>query len=160
MVRTDGTVKWSVKKAFVFQHFLIIPPAAGKPARHDFPLTYDKSTEATTPHGPATWLASCVLAVARRFECSEVARTAYGACASDRRSVGAWTERAPNLRGREGVNTHPTYLQTNKQIPKPSYCRTKRWRGTRRTYHPIGTAFHRSYHTWWNSRSVALQPTV
>jgi hypothetical protein len=42
--------------------------------------------------------------VAMRFECSEVARTAYGACASDRRSVGAWTERAPNLRGREGVN--------------------------------------------------------
>ena len=67
-------------------------------------LSVDKSIEATTPHGPATWLASCVLGVARRFECSEVARTAYGACASDRRSVGAWTERAPNLRGREGVN--------------------------------------------------------
>jgi hypothetical protein len=46
------------------------------------------------------------LGVARRFECSEVARTAYGACASDRRSVGAWTERAPNLRGREGVKRH------------------------------------------------------
>ena len=65
-------------------------------------LSVDKSIEATTPHGPASWLSSCVLAVARRFECSEVARTAYGACASDRRSVGAWTERAPNLRGREG----------------------------------------------------------
>ena len=68
-------------------------------------LSVDKSIEATTPHGPATWLASCVLAVARRFECSEVARTAYGACASDRRSVGAWTERAPNHRGREGVKS-------------------------------------------------------
>ena len=67
-------------------------------------LSVDKSIEATTPHGPATWLASCVLAVARRFECSEVARTGYGARASDRRSVGAWTERAPNLRGTEGVN--------------------------------------------------------
>ena len=66
-------------------------------------LSVDKSIEATTPHGPATWLASCVLGVARRFECSEVARTAYGACASDGRSVGAPTERAPNLRGREGV---------------------------------------------------------
>ena len=66
-------------------------------------LSVDKSIEATTPHGPATWLASCVLGVARRFECSEVARTAYGACASDGRSVGAWTERAPNLRGGEGV---------------------------------------------------------
>ena len=65
-------------------------------------LSVGKSIEATTPHGPATWLASCVLAVARRFECSEVAQTGYGACASDRRSVGAWTERAPNLRGREG----------------------------------------------------------
>ena len=67
-------------------------------------LSVDKTNEATTPHGPATWLESCVLGVARRFECSEVARTAYGACASDGRSVGAWTERAPNLRGREGVN--------------------------------------------------------
>jgi hypothetical protein len=66
-------------------------------------LSVDKSIEATTPHGLATWLASCVLGVARRLECSEVARTAYGACASDGRSVGAWTERALNLRGREGV---------------------------------------------------------
>ena len=74
-------------------------------------LSVDKSTEATTPHGPATWLASCVLGVARRFECSEVARTAYGACASDRRSVGAWTERAPNLRGREGVNLYRITLR-------------------------------------------------
>ena len=41
--------------------------------------------------------------VARKFECSEVARTACRACGSDGRSVGAWTERAPNLRGREGV---------------------------------------------------------
>ena len=56
------------------------------------------------PHGPATWLGACVLGVARRFECSELARTAYGACASDGRSAGAWTERAPILRGREGVN--------------------------------------------------------
>ena len=30
--------------------------------------------------------------------------TRYGPCASDRRSLGAWTERAPNLHGREGVN--------------------------------------------------------
>ena len=52
-------------------------------------LSVDKSIEATTPHGPATWLASCVLGVARSFECSEVARTADGACTSDRRSVGA-----------------------------------------------------------------------
>ena len=48
-------------------------------------LSVDKSIEATTPHGPATWLASCVLGVARRFECSEVARTAYGACAKKSR---------------------------------------------------------------------------
>ena len=31
-------------------------------------------------------------------------------CRSDRRSVGAWTERAPNLRGREGVNVGQLYL--------------------------------------------------
>ena len=45
------------------------------------------------------------MGVERRFECSDVARTAYGACASDGRSADAWTERAPILRGREGVNT-------------------------------------------------------
>ena len=66
-------------------------------------LSVDRSIEATTPHGPATWLGACVLGVARRFECSELARTAYGACASDGRSADAWTERAPNLRGTEGV---------------------------------------------------------
>ena len=66
-------------------------------------LSVDKSIEATTPHGPATWLGACVLGVARRFECSELARTAYGACASDGRSADAWTERAPILRGTEGV---------------------------------------------------------
>ena len=66
-------------------------------------LSVDKSIEATTPHGPATWLASCVLGVARRFEYSEVMRTAYRACTSDGRPVGARTERAPNLRGTEGV---------------------------------------------------------
>ena len=66
-------------------------------------LSVDRSIEATTPHGPATWLGACVLGVAGRFECSELARTAYGACASDGRSAGAWTERAPILRGREGV---------------------------------------------------------
>ena len=84
-------------------------------------LSVDKSIEATTPHGPATWLACCVLGVARRFECSEVARTAYEACASDRRSVGAWTERAPNLRGREGVKavvslTVAVSTQTSKHV--------------------------------------------
>ena len=41
----------------------------------------------------------------RRCECSDVARMAYGACASDGRSADAWTERAPILRGREGVLT-------------------------------------------------------
>ena len=46
------------------------------------------------------------MGVAKRFECSEVARTAYGAGASDGRSVGAWTERALNLRGRERVNAN------------------------------------------------------
>ena len=67
-------------------------------------LSVDKSIEATTPHGPATWLGACVVGVERRCECSELARTAYGACASDGRSADAWTERAPILRGREGVN--------------------------------------------------------
>ena len=66
-------------------------------------LCVDKSIEATTPHGPATRLATCVLGVARRYEWSEVARTACGASASDGRSADAWTERAPILRGREGV---------------------------------------------------------
>ena len=44
------------------------------------------------------------MGVERRCECSELARTAYGACASDGRSADAWTERAPILRGGEGVN--------------------------------------------------------
>ena len=35
---------------------------------------------------------------------------AYGACASDGRSVGAWTERAPNLRGTERVKAYPGKL--------------------------------------------------
>ena len=39
----------------------------------------------------------------RRYERSNVARMAYGACASDGRSADAWTERAPILRGTEGV---------------------------------------------------------
>ena len=47
------------------------------------------------------------MGVERRCECSELARTAYGACASDGRSADAWTERAPILRGREGVNPFP-----------------------------------------------------
>ena len=42
----------------------------------------------------------------RRCECSDVARMAYGACASDGRSADAWTERAPILRGTEGVKIH------------------------------------------------------
>jgi hypothetical protein len=54
-----------------------------------------------------------------RFECSEVARTAYGACGSDRRPIGAWTERAPNLRGTEGVlkrtNENVLGLSRNKE---------------------------------------------
>jgi hypothetical protein len=54
--------------------------------------------------------------VARRFECSEVARTAYGACTSDRRSVGAWTERAPNLRGREGVKSTACSLSESRSL--------------------------------------------
>ena len=78
-------------------------------------LSVDRSIEATTPHGPVTWLGACVLGVARRFECSEVARTAYGACASDGRSAGAWTERGPILRGREGVN-----LLTECNAPTPN----------------------------------------
>ena len=72
-------------------------------------LSVDRSIEATTPHGPVTWLGACVLGVARRFERSEVARTTYGACASDGRSAGAWTERAAILRGREGVKRTGNY---------------------------------------------------
>ena len=86
-------------------------------------LSVDKSIEATTPHGPATWLGACVLGVARRFECSELARTAYGACASDGRSADAWTERAPILRGREGVKISLPYKQ-------PRTERTTRARNT------------------------------
>ena len=69
------------------------------------------------------------MGVERRCECSELARTAYGACASDGRSADAWTERAPILRGREGVNTprtadtdlhhaHP-HLPTVESLPAP-----------------------------------------
>ena len=65
-------------------------------------------TKTTTTSGPAPWLAACVLGVERRYECSDVAWMAYGACASDGRSADAWTERAPILRGREGVNPLPT----------------------------------------------------
>ena len=93
--------KVSAQESFCFSTLPHHP--AGRQQTCRTRLSVDKSIEATTPHGPATWLASCVLGVARRFECSEVARTAYGACGSDRRSVGAWTERAPNLRCREGV---------------------------------------------------------
>ena len=60
-------------------------------------------TKTTTTSGPAPRLAACVLGVARRYEFSDVARMAYGACASDGRSADAWTERAPILRGGEGV---------------------------------------------------------
>ena len=82
----------------------------GGAQRPELPVT-TRARSQEAPHGPATWLASCVLGVARRFECSEVAQTAYGACGSDRRSVGAWTERAPNLRGREGVKQGPVFIQ-------------------------------------------------
>ena len=92
-------------------------------------LSVDKSIEATTPHGPATWLASCVLGVARRFECSEVAQTGYGACASDRRSVGAWTERAPNHRGREGVKVRKVQEMSRSPIRCSSPSETGPLRG-------------------------------
>ena len=46
---------------------------------------------------------------------AEVARTTYGACASDGRSAGAWTERAAILRGTEGgvnyrIHVNPIWL--------------------------------------------------
>jgi hypothetical protein len=62
-------------------------PAGRRPCRRDngqtcrTRLSVNKSIEATTPHGPATWLASCVLGVARltpspprRFEGCDVTR--------------------------------------------------------------------------------------
>ena len=69
-----------------------------------FPLTGQlrQLRHTDRPHGSE--LASLVWqggSSARR----ELSRTAYGACASDGRSAGAWTERAAILRGREGVNT-------------------------------------------------------
>ena len=89
------------QESFCFSTILHHPAGCQQSCRTR--LSVDRSIEATTPHGPDTWLGACVLGVARRCECSEVARTAYGACASDGRSAGAWTERAPILRGREGV---------------------------------------------------------
>ena len=47
-------------------------------------------------------------------------RIAYGAGASDRRSVGAWTERAPNRRGREGVKKLETRAAPVFEKDKPA----------------------------------------
>ena len=96
-------------------------------------LCVDKSIEATTPHGPATRLATCVLGVARRYEWSEVARTACGASASDGRSADAWTERAPILRGREGVKDG-TVISVEVLTPSvPRSCTQDRARASRAT---------------------------
>ena len=85
-------------------------------------LCVDKSIEATTPHGPATRLATCVLGVARRYEWSEVARTACGASASDGRSADAWTERAPILRDREGVvDCHTSCAKHGRKRKRPTH---------------------------------------
>ena len=73
----------------------------------DSQLRHTEVTEPASGHiGLHVHVASCILGVgvwqgglsARRSR-----RQPTAACASDGRSVGAWTERALNIRGREGV---------------------------------------------------------
>ena len=123
VVRTVGPVECAVRKVFSFVYILIIPCRAAKVdcgGTHLRPLGEHRTTynieqghptrlcvacqgETMRPRGPATWLAACVLGVARRCECSDVAWMAYRACANDGRRRATMDGALANLRGPERV---------------------------------------------------------
>ena len=84
---------------FCIHPYHTVPCRQGHPTR----LCVACQGETMRPRGPATWLAACVLGVARRCECSDVAWMAYRACANDGRRRATMDGALASLRGTEGV---------------------------------------------------------